>query len=206
MIPSNKIFKKHKKPLLWLLLFDVITVHFFYYTGYIDLEPTTIETMFKFHPKLLDTCCEVLNRKSEKDLHVSWIIKVCSGSPQLYGKLCENLIKQYPAFLPKFVESVCRCDNILPYPSHEQACALLCVMTPIMIATALKDSHYSKLINELLQLWLTHRKSVVKMINHFPCITECLTESCDSNVSAKRLCVHLMSTCSSQWTDLNKEN
>jgi hypothetical protein len=79
-------------------------------------------------------------------------------------------------------------------------------MTPIMIATALKDSHYSKLINELLQLWLTHRKSVVKMINHFPCVTECLTESCDSNVSAKRLCVHLMSTCSSQRTDLNKEN
>jgi hypothetical protein len=156
--------------------------------------------MLKFHPQLLDTCCEILNKKSEKDLHNSWMIKVCSESHQLYEKMCRSLMKKYPVFLPKFVESVCRCGNMLPYPSHEQSCALLCVMSPIMITSPLRDIHYSKLINELLQLWLTHRKSAVKMIFHFPnSITECLTESCSSNVNAKRLCVHLMSsTCSFQ--------
>jgi hypothetical protein len=145
-------------------------------------------------PKLLDTCCELLNKTSKKDLQNSWMIKLCSESPRLYGKLCKCLMKKYPIFLPKFVKSVCRCHNsILPYPSHEQACVLLCVMTPIMISSPIRDSHYSKLINEVLQLWLTHRKSVVKMIYHFPCIIECLTESCNNNVSAKRLCLHLLS-------------
>lgn len=162
------------------------------YTGRIDLDTATLERVFTYHSKLFDSCCEVLNKQLEKNLAKSWMVKACSESPQLYDAVCGRLKQKNPANLPKFVQSVCRYGQILPYPSHEQSCVILCMIPSEIIVFPLKESHYSKLIDELLSLWYTHPKSVVKMIDHFPFIIQCLSERCD-NICAKKLCVHLVS-------------
>lgn len=163
-------------------------------SGRIDLKTATLERIFAYHSKVLDTYCERLNTKLEKGLVESWMVKACSESPQLYETICRKLKQKYHANLPKFVENICEHVHVLPYPSHEQSCVILCMITPKVVFSPLKELHYSKLIDELLRLWCTRPESIFKMITHFPCIIQCLSESCNNNVNAKRLCIHLMSS------------
>ncbi|KAI9549947.1 hypothetical protein GHT06_007629 [Daphnia sinensis] len=163
-------------------------------SGRIELTTATLERIFAYHSKVLDTYCEGLNTQLEKGLVESWMVKACSESPQLYETICRKLKQKNPANLPKFVENICAHVHVLPYPSHEQSCATLCMITTKVVFSPLMELHYSKLIDELLRLWCTHPESIFKMISHFPCIIQCLSESCNNNVNAKRLCIHLISS------------
>lgn len=161
--------------------------------GYIHLKPSTVCKIFKYHPKIADSACEILSKKSRQELHNSWIVKVCSVSPDLYDVMSSNLMKKYPTHLPEFVDSVCRYGTNELYPCYEQPCVVLCQTAPFILQQPLRDVHNFKLLDELLQLWITHRQSALKLFYHFPYLTECLVEYCDKQTSAQRLCIHLMS-------------
>ena len=150
--------------------------------------------MFEYHPHLVNYYCERMLNNSEKEMKHSWILKICSNSPQLYNELCRKMMETYQTLLPKFIDNICKDNgNIqLLYPCYEQPCVILCLMSSIL-ELPLRDVHNSKLMYELLQLWLIHPESVQKLIRHFPCIIHCITECSDKDENAKRLCIHLMS-------------
>lgn len=149
--------------------------------------------MFKYHSKLVDSACETVSKKSRKELQCSWMVNACCASPDLYDVMSTTLMKKYPTHLSKFVNSVCCHGSNDLYPFHEQPCVVLCLTAPFILEQSLRDAHNSKLMDELLQLWITHRQSALKLIYHFPYLSECLTEYCDKQTSAQRLCIHLMS-------------
>lgn len=149
--------------------------------------------MFETHPKLLDLVCKTISQKLKRELVISWIVKTCSQSLQLYDLVSNNLKEQYPSILPMFVESVCQLGNIIVYPNHELSCVILCLTAPAITEQPLRDLNNSKLMSEFLQLWLTHRQSTLKLVHHFPYLSKCLVECCDKDNNAKRLCLHLIS-------------
>ncbi|XP_057381481.1 uncharacterized protein LOC130704026 [Daphnia carinata] len=163
-------------------------------SGRIGLKTATVERILVNHSKALDAYCERLNAQLEKGQIESWMVKACSESPQLYDTICTTLMQKNSTNLPKFVGNICEHVHVLPYPSHELSCVMLCMITPKVVFSPLKELHYSKLLDELFRLWYTRPESIFKMISHFPCIIQCLSESCNNNVNAKRLCINLMSS------------
>ena len=167
--------------------------------GSILLPPDVLESILQHQPKLLEACCAHLVDQQFAD-DDSWLVRASCQHAQLYQRLCRQLMTT-PSVLAQFVESVSRHQKngsfVSLYPVEQQPCVLLYQAARLVdgdddLATSPIASH---LIEELLQLWLSTNgsSSVAELLSHFPFMAEMLVNLCDTDVSAQRLCLHMLS-------------
>lgn len=140
--------------------------------------------------QLLDLCCNRLDQISDEQLRNYWLVKISAKSPSIYQLLCEKLVKDHRSSIAKFVQSTSSHCNIFQlYPFNEQPSVLLCQI-PIM-EESIENLHIPKLMKELLDLWDDNPESIVKLILHFPFITNWLIAYCNKDICAQRLSLRM---------------
>jgi len=150
----------------------------------------TVVSIFKKEPQILKECLEEMKGKSGETLQKFWLMRSASECAELYNYISSVIQTANPTFLPDFIHNAALLTNIVKfYPPHEQPCVILTVL-PEEIHHEGKDLHIAKVMEELLELWLIDKLSVVKLLSHFPQIVEWLMEYCHIDNNAKRLCLH----------------
>lgn len=152
--------------------------------GRVILEATTLDSILKVEPKLLDKCL--------KDPLSEPFVDLCSSNMSLYRNMCTALHAMGPGKLPEFVHRVLLTGKVSQlYPESMQPCVLLCLV-PELGDTDLAKSHIGKLIKELSRLWSVDPAAVIELLDHFPRTAHLLLASCHRSAIARNFCIQLI--------------
>lgn len=161
------------------------------------LKPDTIYQIFHHQKLIFQNSREIMFHEKEDGLQEarSWIVEFCSEYEPLYQEVCNHLIGLNSSLLSTFVDQVrlSSSDFVLLYPPEEQSFLMLYeAITKIGNSPLVNESSLIlQLIDELLDISLSRPSSLLKLIYHFPMLSNWLITSCISSNSAQKLCLQL---------------
>lgn len=161
------------------------------------LKPSTIYQIFHHQKRILEKAREIMFHENADGMQQasSWIVELCSEYGPLYQEVCNHFIGLNSSVLATFVNQVrlSSSDFVTLYPPEEQSFVML-YETLIKVGDIPLDKEsflIPQVIEELLNVSLSHPSSLPKLIYHFPFLSNWLISSCLSNSSAQRLCLQL---------------